>query len=52
MEEIYFCECGINNEKTDEIERLMSNTNLQSLYICENQIHDFNQYIRIIYRTN
>ena len=25
---------------------------MQTLYICENQIHDFNQYIRIIYRTN
>ena len=25
---------------------------MQTLYICENQIHDFNKYIRIIYRTN
>ena len=52
LEEIYFYGCGINSEKTDEIERVISNTDLQTLYIYGNQIHDFNQYIRIIYRTN
>ena len=52
LEEIYFYGCGINSEKTDEIERLISNMSLQTLYIYGNQIHDFNQYIRIIYRTN
>ena len=51
LEEIYFYGCGINSEKTDEIERLISNANLESLYLYTNKIHDFNQYIRIIYRT-
>ena len=51
LEEIYFYGCGINSEKTDEIERLISNANLQTLYLYTNQIHDFNQYIRIIYRN-
>ena len=51
LEEIYFYGCGINSEKTDEIERIINNTNLEYLYFSVNQIHDFNQYIRIIYRT-
>ena len=51
LEEIYFYNCDINNERIDEIERIISNTNLQSLYIYRNKIHDFNQCIRIIYRT-
>ena len=51
LEEIYFYGCQLNSEKTDEIERLINITNLQSLYLYTNQIHDFNQYIRIIYRT-
>jgi len=32
LEEIYFYGCGINSEKTDEIENLINNTNLQYLY--------------------
>ena len=51
LEEIYFYGCDINGEKTDEIERIISNTNLESLYLYFNKIHDFNQYIRIVYRT-
>ena len=51
LEEIYFYGCGINSEKTDEVERLINNTNLQSLYLYTNKIHDFNQYLRIIYKT-
>ena len=51
LEEIYFYGCGINSEKTDEIESLINNTNLQYLYLYANKIHDFNQYIRIIYKT-
>lgn len=51
LEEIYFYGCKINSEKTDEIERIINNTNLQKLYLNSNIIHDFNQYIRILYRT-
>ena len=52
LEEIYFYDCDINSERVDEIERIISNTNLQLLYLYKNKIHDFNQYIRILYRTN
>ena len=51
LEEIYFYGCGINSEKTDEIDRLINNTNFQYLYLYANKIHDFNQYIRILYKT-
>ena len=51
LEEIYFYGCGIISEKTDEIESLINNTNLQHLYLYANKIHDFNQYIRILYKT-
>ena len=52
LEEIYFYGCKINSDKTDEIERIISNSNLESLYLYSNQIHDFNQYIRILYRNS
>ena len=39
-------------KRVDEIERIISNTNLQLLYLYKNKIHDFNQYIRIIYRNS
>ena len=52
LEEIYFYGCKINSDKTDEIERIISNSNLECLYLYSNQIHDFNQYIRIIYRNS
>jgi hypothetical protein len=32
LEEIYFYGCGINSEKTDEIDHLINSTNLQYLY--------------------
>ena len=51
LEEIYFYGCRINSEKTNEIERIISNTNLQALHLNLNNIHNFNQYIRIIYKT-
>ena len=52
LEEIYFYGCKINSDKTDEIERIISNSNLECLYLYSNQIHDFNQYIRILYRNS
>ena len=52
LEEIYFYGCKINSDKTDEIERIISNSNIECLYLYSNQIHDFNQYIRILYRNS
>ena len=52
LKEIYLYDCGIDSNKEDEINRIISNTNLESLYLYINQIHDYNQYIRIIYRNS
>ena len=41
----------IKNDSADNIDRIISNSNLESLYLYVNKIHDFNQYIRIIYRN-
>ena len=49
LKEIYLYGCGIKNENVDAIDRIISNSNLESLYLYVNKIHDFNQYIRIIY---
>ena len=52
LKEIYLYGCGIKNENVDAIDRIISNSNLESLYLYVNKIHDFNQYIRIIYRNS
>ena len=52
LEELYLYGCGITSDKTDEIDRIISNTNLEYLYLNSNGIHDFNQYIRIIYKNS
>ena len=51
LKEIYLYDCNIGSEKIDEIERIISNTNLECIYIYHNDIHDFNQIIRIIHRN-
>ena len=52
LEELYLYGCGITSDKADEIDRIINNTNLESLYLYSNKIHDFNQYIRLIYRLS
>ena len=51
LKKIYLYGCGINSDKADEIDRIISNSNLEILYINANPIYDFNQYIRIFYRN-
>ena len=51
LQEIYLYGCGINSDKADEIDRIISNSNLESLSLNANPLHDFNQCIRIIYRN-
>ena len=52
LEEIYFYGCGIKSDKTDEIDRIISNSHLEILYLYVNKIHDFNQNIRILHRNS
>ena len=52
LKRIYLYECGIGSNKRDEIDRIISNTNIEVLYLGYNKIHDLNQIIRIIYRNS
>ena len=51
LKKIYLYGCGINSDKADEIDRIISNSNFEILYLNANPIYDFNQYIRILYRN-
>ena len=48
---ICFYKNNIYNNNTDDIMRVMSNTNIESLYLYKNEINDFSQLLRIISRT-
>ena len=52
LKELYIYDCGIKNEQKEEIERIMSNTDIEVLYLYNNKIHDFNEYLRIISRNS
>ena len=52
LREIYLYDCGIKNNNVDTIERIISNANLEILYLHVNKINDFNQFLRIIYRNS
>ena len=52
LKELYLCGCGISSYNAEEINKIISNTYLECLYINNNQIHDFNQYINIIFRNS
>ena len=45
LNEIYLNGCLLKSDKSDEIDRIISNSNLESIYLNKNPIHDFNQYI-------
>ena len=49
--EIYFNKNNINNNDSDDIMRIISNTKIECLYMYKNKISDFSQCLRIICRT-
>ena len=51
LSEIYFNNCNIGNKQIDDILRIISNINLQCLYLYNNKISNFNNCLRIVYRT-
>ena len=51
LTDLYMNENKINNKDVDNINRVISNTNIQNLYLYENNITDCNEFLRIIYRT-
>ena len=51
LTEIYFSKDNIGNNNTDDIMRVISNSHLDYLYLNKNKIYNFDQCLRILYRT-
>jgi len=51
LTQIYFNKGNIGNNNTDDIMRVISNCHLEYLYIYKNKIYNFDQCLRILYRT-
>ena len=51
LTQIYFNKSNIGNNDTDDIMRIISNTNIEYLYLYKNKINNFDKCLRIIYRT-
>ena len=51
LTEIYFSEGNIGNSDIDDIMRVISNCHLDYLYLNRNKIFNFDQCLRILYRT-
>ena len=51
LTEIYFNKSNIGNNDSDNIMRVMSNTNIECLYLYKNRLTDFDDCLRMIYRT-
>ena len=48
---IFLNKSNFNENDTNDIMRLISNTHIESLYLFKNKITDFNDCLRILYRT-
>ena len=51
LTQIYFNKSNIGNNDTDDIMRIISNANIEYLYLYKNKINNFDECLRIIYRT-
>ena len=51
LTKIHFKECNLGNNDIDNIMRIISNTNIEDLYIYKNLFNNFDDCLRIIYRT-
>ena len=49
--EIHLSGSNINNNDIDNINRIISNTGIQQIYLYKNKINNFNKLLNIIYRT-
>ena len=51
LTEIYFSRGNIGNSNTDDIMRVISNSHIDYLYLNKNKFYNFNQCLRILFRT-
>ena len=51
LTEIYFNKCNLGNNDSDNIMRIISNSNIEYLYLYKNKFNDFDDCLRMLYRT-
>ena len=51
LKTLYLNSSGINNNDTNDLNNIISNSNIDYLYLYKNKITDFSQFLRIISRT-
>ena len=51
LTEINLSQNKISNKDIDDITKIISNSNIRHLYIYKNLINNFNEFLKIIYRT-
>ena len=51
LTEIYFNKSNLGNSDSDNIMKFISYTNIENIYLFKNYFSDFNQCLRILYRT-
>ena len=51
LTEIYFNKCNLANRDADNIMRIMSNSNIEYFYLYKNKFTDFDNCLKILYRT-
>ena len=51
LTEIYLNEAGIGNNEVDDIMRIITNSDIQNLYLLKNKIVNYNELLKILYRT-
>jgi hypothetical protein len=49
--EIYFNKAEINNSSVNDILKIISHSNVRILYLFKNDFNNFNDFLRILYRT-
>ena len=51
LAELYFNNSNIRDEQADDIKRIISNSNIECLSLYKNNFSNFNDGLRIVYRT-
>ena len=51
LTDIYLNKTELNNTHVDDILRIITNTNIRYLYLYKNKMNNFNDFLRILYRT-
>ena len=51
LTEIYLSKCEINDSSINDIYKIISLSNIRTLYLPKNKLNNFNNLLRILYRT-